>query len=166
MVELLLLTHWEPNESRSTVCNNFKMTHYFVPAQPSQHAFWKKMWGVYAHTWACEPLLVLMPSQSLAHRVSPSATRRCLVHSVHSDGIVYIQTSDRRKKKHTQSERAVDDQQFRVVLIRWEGSEKKKRSLPSSAYTFRTLYSNFAFTSWTLTKRRLMDAPSKVTPRT
>ena len=56
-------------------------------------------------------------------------------------------------------------QQFLVVFIKCGGSEKKK-TLPSSAYGLCVLYTSFLSLWCNLTSRRLIDAPSKVTPIT
>ena len=66
----------------------------------------------------------------------------------------------------TQRSRALDAQQFRTVLIKCGGSEKKKRLLPSLAHWLGTLYTKSVFRSWSLINLLLTGAPSKVAPIT
>lgn len=66
---------------------------------------------------------------------------------------------------YTQCERHLEDQQFRVVLIKWGGCEMKNSSLSSGAWMFRILYISEEV-SWSFKKHWLTDAPSNLAPKT
>lgn len=60
----------------------------------------------------------------------------------------------------------LEAQQFRVVFIRWGGSEKKYMNLSSSAYLFLTLWTNALDGSCNFKKRLFTEAPSNVAAST